>query len=639
MNSSVTRRHRAAVSTPDVQEEQATAITVLPARSNRAYELLAAQPASLIGLSAEERNAIVVTAVSDHLGAEHVVSRFGDDVWDFQGLIGTQNTVFNQRFLSWRLEVPRPLIDDAKAAMYVWWKQGKPGWKTVKVNSLISSIRQGASVLRYLAARGVTTFAEVKPIHLADYLQQRVDLGRAPKGIYHKLHLIDVVACFASELQHPLTFDPWGRRGLFDFCGIHQTKKGSIGKTPVIPPSVQAAVFNHAESVLARADEIFEQRGVATIRGICGDRDTEVRDAVLFMLLISTGMRNSEAMGVKNGSWRTEVKNGVTYHWVRTFEHKTGKGLVEFLATPETLAALELAQRYAAPYQERLRVEIAYLEQELRRSPSLERLSNSMTRTDALLRLQVARETVDCLFLAISRSAGDLPGSLTRVAVMTRQACIYQLATLARAAGVQWRIANHQCRRTFAWNVAQSKLGRRALIFLKWQFKHSSISMTELYASNPLQDDALYDEFYSEIVESKGQLISSWFEEGSLLSGGAGRKIMDTRAVRVESRASLLRHTAQSVNIRATGHGWCLAQQRGCVGEGMYEATRCVDCSSGVIDASYLETWRQIHLQNLELRSVKDCGPAVAQRVEREIARSAKVLGDLGVDVQAEDAA
>ena len=68
MNSSVTRRHRAAVSTPDVQEEQATAVTVLPARSNRAYELLAAQPASLIGLSAEERNAIVVTAVSDHLG-------------------------------------------------------------------------------------------------------------------------------------------------------------------------------------------------------------------------------------------------------------------------------------------------------------------------------------------------------------------------------------------------------------------------------------------------------------------------------------------------------------------------------------------------------------------------------------------
>ena len=27
--------------------------------------------------------------------------------------------------------------------------------------------------------------------------------------------------------------------------------------------------------------------------------------------------------------------------------------------------------------------------------------------------------------------------------------------------------------------------------------------------------------------------------------------------------------------IRATGHGWCLAQEKGCGGAGLYETTRC----------------------------------------------------------------
>ncbi len=31
-------------------------------------------------------------------------------------------------------------------------------------------------------------------------------------------------------------------------------------------------------------------------------------------------------------------------------------------------------------------------------------------------------------------------------------------------------------------------MGRTSLVFLKWQLKHSSMSMTQLYASNPLQE-------------------------------------------------------------------------------------------------------------------------------------------------------
>ena len=37
-------------------------------------------------------------------------------------------------------------------------------------------------------------------------------------------------------------------------------------------------------------------------------------------------------------------------------------------------------------------------------------------------------------------------------------------------------------------------MGRSSLVFLKWQFKHSSMSMTQLYASNPMRDASLFDE-------------------------------------------------------------------------------------------------------------------------------------------------
>ena len=63
----------------------------------------------------------------------------------------------------------------------------------------------------------------------------------------------------------------------------------------------------------------------------------------------------------------------------------------------------------------------------------------------------------------------------------------------------------------------------------------------------------------------------------------------------------------------------------------MYEATRCVDCSAGVIDPSHVETWQRIHAQNLELLRIDDCGAAVLQRAARVVRHSEKVLQDLGV--------
>jgi len=599
---------------------------VEPIRVVRAYELLASQPGSLIGLDAAARSSIIVTAIADERGREHVVSRFGDEVWNFESFIETRNTLPNERSVTWPADLPPLLVADAKAAMYVWWKQGRPGWKPVKAKTLLNTVRQAIPVLRYLADRGVKRFADVRPIHIASYVEELRAGGRAT-GTTHKLRLIDVAHCFALELQHPLRSTPWGPGGLQAFCGVSMAFGSTMAaaRTLVIPPSVQASVFCHAESTIAGAKELLDARDRGEVSAT-DSRCIAVRDAIYFVVLISTGMRASEAAEIRSGACRTELREGVHYYWIRTREHKTGKGEVDFLAPPEALEAIALLERLAAPWQEVLRAEMIAIEHRLAHDKSL----NATRRAVLLQRHATARASASCLFLASKSRLRDEAGN-PRVNVLSCRTVNYRLVELAKAAGVEWRLASHQCRRTFAWNIAQSRLGRRSLIFLKWQFKHTTMSMTELYAASPIQDEALYDEFLEEIMESKVDLITSWFDDDTPLAGGAGRKIIQTRAIKLKDRASLLRHTAEPVTIRATAHGWCLAEQQGCVGEGMYEASRCVDCGSAVIDPSYRDTWIEIHAQNLELLAVNDCGPGVRQRAEREIAKSARVLTDLGV--------
>ncbi|WP_133663947.1 tyrosine-type recombinase/integrase [Paraburkholderia sp. BL10I2N1] len=351
-------------------------------------------------------------------------------------------------------------------------------------------------------------------------------------------------------------------------------------------------------------------------------------------------MRNSESTGITRDCWRSEVRNGTTFHWVHTYEIKTGKGAVEFLVPPEALRALAFLQRYAEPLQARLADEARWLEVQLRQSVNEDGLLESgMTVAEAVARLNDIREGGQHLFLALDKRHSDHLGSGSRVQIMSMEACNAQLKALASAAGTDWALANHQCRRTFAYNVANSRLGRMGLVFLKWQLKHASMSWTQLYASNPYQDLALYRELEDEQTEARVELMEGWMQSDAPLSGGAGRRLIQTRATPVRNIRDLLLHTAEAVEIRSTGHAWCLSGTRVCNGQGVYEPANCAGCSQAVIDSDQASTWQAIHLQNLRLAAITDCGPAVIQKAQRAIRRSQEVLNDLRVPLPSGDQA
>lgn len=604
----------------------------------RAFELLARQPTSLIDMTPAERNAVVVTAVVDASGTEHVLSRFGDDVWDLSPEIPAKNKYAKCKKIRWPSDVPRALVDDAKAAVYCALRQNKPGvsWSA----STAASVGSYAAVtLRYLALQSIETFSQVRSLHVTDYIADLNEYITA-SSIQNRLSILDAVRSFEAEMIYPLPEHPYAKRAIWGWNlrgGQANDPCGRTGRTPVIPPSIQKSLWMHCEAMLADAEAALGARDAGELAPT-SDRLMAIRNAVLYQLQITSGMRNSEAAGVTNDCWRDErrtLHDGrvVFLHWVRTKEVKTSGGMeMDYLVPGELIASLKILQRVAKPLQQRLADEALWLQDVLASAANdAGHLSNGMTISETVQRLNHVREIGQHMLLGISTMASDHLGSGSRVEVIGSYTCVMALSRLTKSARLNWDIGNHQCRRTFAWNVANSRLGRMGLVFIKWQFKHASISWTQLYAANPRQDQALYQEFGDAMWESKVELLASWHEADVRLSGGAGKKLMQTRATPVRNFNQLLRATADSVNLRSTGHAWCMSGTQGCQGQGLYDPTMCGGCSQAVIDDSQASRWQMIHLDNLRLAAIADCGPAVEAKAKRAVELSTRVLVDLGV--------
>lgn len=590
----------------------------------RAYDVLVAQPVTANGLSPTERDAIVISAIKNERGDTLILSRFGDAQWDLRPFFDQSNVSECFKFISWDMRMPRAIINDCKAVAYAWFKRGLPGSKPPIARGITTfAVASIMPFIRWLNGLGVSTCSDVRPIHISNYIYHcKEELKLRPLPLYGRLRVIDILWVFAADTIFPLQNYPWGDASLWRICGIGKIKGvdavgKNVGRTDIIPPEEQSKIFNYCEDVVWQARTELAANGIDYHPS--DDRmSIRVRDAVLYIVSITSGMRNDEAIGIELGAWRKEYKNGVLFCWVATIEHKTGKGRVEYLVPELTLDALDLLARYSVTIREELELEVR----------TLARTIDASTLAEHFLRLEKARKDSKKLFLGRHAQGGKL--KVQHVEAISVQASNHAFDRIAKAAGSDWPLRTHQCRRTYARCFVESRMGCTSLIWLKWQFKHSSMSMTQLYASNPQQDLALFDEISQQMTEFKVDLIESWLDDQPL-AGGAGEKIVELRAIPIKNRAALLAQTAPHANIRATGHGWCIATERGCGGAGLYEATRCPGCKNSVIDEFFASTWQDIYSQQHELIKIEDAGPAVKQRAERDLQVALDVITRLGL--------
>ncbi len=567
-------------------------------------------------------HAVVSEVIDDH-GHTHVLSRFDDAKWDLTPYFEQSNVPESMKTIVWPVDVPPALLKDAKAAFFAWFKEGRPGYKAAIARTIFISAVSAGPILRWLTRHGVQTFDEIKPLHLSTYRQSCKEEGLRPRGIKSRLEIVDLAWVFRDHLHEPPSQYPWGEIPFASYCGVmgHEIRSSAglgVGKTPVIPREAQSALFLHCERIFNQSENLLSQRDAGSF-GPSTEPMRDLRDACLYLLSITSGMRNDEVIGIEVGAGRRELRDGVEYCWVTSVEHKTGKGRVEYMVPPMTLKVVEVLERYSEPLRATLKEEVQALE------ASIAQMEDAAGRRDLVKRLNQARGDVQRVFL------GVIYGKYNQITALSGVASRVAMLRLASKAGQEWKLSPHQCRRTYARTFVESRMGRQSLVFLKWQFKHSSISMSQLYASNPAQDPALYEDILAEYFDIKKDLLESWRSPNQRLSGGAGRKILEMRASAVPDRERLVANTAMQINIRATGHGWCIAQDSGCGGAGLYESTRCVDCKNSVIDEEHIAMWQGIHEQHREMLDLDDLGPVANERIRRDLALSAKVIADFGV--------
>jgi hypothetical protein len=205
--------------------------------------------------------------------------------------------------------------------------------------------------------------------------------------------------------------------------------------------------------------------------------------------------------------------------------------------------------------------------------------------------------------------------------------------------GIDWHLNTHQFRRTFAVFVSKNIFGD--LRYLKYHYNHWNMDMTLLYAKNEEQEAKLFDEILESVHEEKIKIVEHWLDDDALISGGAASSLKAYKRNRKvntkKDRRQLAENISHTVTIRGTGHGWCMADDYGCGGQGIYEATSCINCKNSIIDRNHKETWLGIWRQQLELRQIKDIGPGGKQRVERDIKRIGCLLQNLGIKVENEE--
>lgn len=587
-------------------------------RIEKAYGVLADQPASLAGLSPQERAQVVVSAVIDDAGNSTVISRAGDLVWDLWPFVTTPNTQASEKRLNWS-GIPEAYREAVQNVLYAYWKQGRAGWALPGVAAIRQMLLCLSVFCRYAAASNLSSLADLHPIHIANFVHDQKAAGKKPQTLTRTFLAVELLYIFRAEHQDTLGFHPWPESSALDMAGGTGKERADarkVGLTPLIPADVSSTLFRHAETILSQADHLLDARDKGN-RSPFKDREiTVIRDACFYLIGVLTGMRSSEISSIEVGSGRTEERNGYVFHWVSSTEHKTKKGVVDYLMPSLGHRILKVMERWSAPHRRLLAEQIAAMEQK----------SSKLTPME-LQWLATARSNTKRLFLG-NGSGGIVPVSGSGWSNALKQ--------FVRDAGTNWSLAPHQMRRLYAYTFVRHKLGD--LLFLKEQFKHSSIDMSQLYGSNPRQDRALYDDILSELMRYKGEVIATWLEKDEPLAGGAGRKIMEMRAHEFPDRKALVTEASRRVVMRSNGHAWCLAQDDGCGGSGIYAKGSCGGCRNGLVDRRFVPIWQEAYRHHTELlKDAQQWGPGAIKRVRADLEQAASILRDLGMNPEGED--
>jgi len=575
------------------------------------------------GIPNAERDNLVVSMLSTDKG-NAVISRYGDMTWDFSPYINNANWNAHKKVINWS-SIPASFVEGAKSVVYSYWTYGTPGRKRPRATTICGTFAYLKWFVVWLKAHNIARFTDIRPLHCRTYAQSCIDRNVSASTKCHLLAVVELIYTFREKGADPMREHPWPGTNCRRLSGYLSSNRSLTPQTDIIPRPILQTLFERAEAALDEADSIlseveenggqFQHRNKAMIR---------LRNACYFILGITTGCRNHELASIEVNAATSTVHNGETYHWLRGASLKTYEGRTQWMMPEIGVRAVSVMERWSKPYRTKIKANLELLEADL------ERGDGTLPAPAKLQILAQLRADANRLFL------GHGPNG-NQITTLSSHSWGRQLVLFAKECNVDWPLAPHQLRRTFAAMAAHHALGD--LRYLKHHFKHWSIDMSALYALNEKQEEELFDEVIATIRERKVSIMLNLLNPDTLLAGKTATHIQGYRKtieITKMDRQALIEDTADKVHLRGTGHSWCLSAQKSCGGRGLYEKTYCAasGCKNALIPDYFAPVYKGLYDQLTELGAYADeLGPGGRERVARDLAECKKVLVDFGIEV------
>jgi len=611
---------------------------------------LLTQPLHVRATEPSERNQFIISARKVD-GRWVVLSRFADPQW--QLLSKTTNRNYGIGFNV----VPAEFRDSIRQVMYRFHVCGRAGGKRPEASTVHGVFSDLQPFLKYLRRCRIKRLSDIKRLTCSNYVKElkahHTRKGQPLKATYIERRLRAVESLFelSQHTSDPMPVHPWPETSAGHMAGRTSSSEPATRhrKTPLIPDDVFTTLFQTAWEIVERGpalldlrDEmarIKEARSDMHIRTVMrsqtlrlrelgwekgleglGNDLLEIRTACYVVLASVSGCRNHELALLQTGAFFSTQDDGSpgsdsgeepeAFWWMRSVSAKTDEGLTSWMIPEAGVQALRLMERWALPLQAAVDDEIA-----MRRAadPADPQIAEALRHRQAL-------------FLGKQPNTG-------LVRTLSHRGWREDLRAFARErCGLDWTLASHQFRRTFANYAAKSQFGD--LRYLKTHFKHWSMDMTLGYALDESQDLALYIEIQDRLDDIKAGLVDSWLRNDAPLAGGYGAKIVAWRGSETvtifKTHRHMVRALAGSTPIRSNGHAWCTADDNLCVGNDL-ERTRCSGCNNAVIGLNHAPLYQGLYQHLQEVASCDDIGAGGLQLVERDMARCRAVLADLGL--------
>jgi integrase len=637
-------------------------------------------------LSGYQRNVLVISIAS----AGHVLSRYGDDAWDFSPYIYTKGTPNNTKkinFSSLRFSDGSCLTDPqhsfllagVKAFLYV----------RLTVNSSRSGKPLGASsitplwqrrlrpLLRWMVKDGHRCFADLSSEACLMYVAHsrgataweynnnacRKDVRLSAMTLRDRFACLEDFWTLREHLPDALTNHPWPGQSPALLAGF---SKGGCKDTATeqIPDRLMAKLVQGAlrfvtdgygeRLLICRAAReaghpVDSQLGLGNW-WVVNSEINRLLTACYVIINAFSGMRVSEVLSLETSCYdEHEGWDGATYGWLKgtTYKLEEDPKPAEWMVPPVVVKAVKMAVRVTAPLRGELEKRIASLEAKLL---DIRYLDDSVRRKDAEALHEMKRHRLglflrkSCKFNRISTLSNTqismrLKAFATHCGLKVEPADMEQIRDKSRIrVDMIWPLATHQFRKTFARYVARCILGD--VRYLREQFKHWSLDMTLGYAWNEddLLDPSLIDEILSQHEDIQSDIVLGWvdFNRNQHLTGVGGKNIESSRErkpvlIATDPRAVARQLSKGNFYLRGLGHSWCTEKE--CRGKGIYSVTECKDCENRVIDESHIPMWYGIRQQQIELLHIDDCGDPMWQGAVESLRYAEQILEDLGEEV------